>query len=275
MTVRSKTAWNNTIPIDVEDKQPRFGETSRRPTPTVPSFPSFLLQQRNGPGQRDYRVLLALTLLVLISFAFPPLNWLGAPCYSLIALWFTRVLGSSGNAHPWSDRSYQALGLFAVVSQWMWLITPVKLESSGIPLVTSWCLLVGWSVIRLVRALASETKVNERVLMGAAAGYLHLGLTAGLVMGAVETIQHGSFRPLTMASMMELSSDSVLMVSSSFAEINYYAFVCLTTVGYGDINPVLPLARMLSIATSIIGPLYLAVVMGVLIGRFSTDLKGD
>lgn len=184
--------------------------------------------------------------------------WLGAPCYSLIALWFTRVLG-----------------LFAVVSQWMWLITPVKLESSGIPLVTSWCLLVGWSVIRLVRALASETKVNERVLMGAAAGYLHLGLTAGLVMGAVETIQHGSFRPLTMASMMELSSDSVLMVSSSFAEINYYAFVCLTTVGYGDINPVLPLARMLSIATSIIGPLYLAVVMGVLIGRFSTDLKGN
>ena len=94
-------------------------------------------------------------------------------------------------------------------------------------------------------------------------------------MGAVETIQHGSFRPLSMASMMELSSDSVLMVSSSFAEINYYAFVCLTTVGYGDINPVLPLARMLSIATSIIGPLYLAVVMGVLIGRFSTDLKGD
>lgn len=71
----------------------------------MPSFPSFLLQQRNGPGQRDYRVLLALTLLVLISFAFPPLNWLGAPCYSLIALWFTRVLG-----------------LFAVVSQWMWLI---------------------------------------------------------------------------------------------------------------------------------------------------------
>ena len=62
--------------------------------------------------------------------------WLGAPCYSLIALWFTRVLG-----------------LFAVVSQWMWLISPVKR--------------VGWSVIRLVRALASETKVNERILMGA------------------------------------------------------------------------------------------------------------
>ena len=80
MTARSKTAWNNTIPIDVEDKQLRRCETSRRPTPTVPSLPSFLLQQRNGPGQRGYGVLLALTLLVLISFRVPPRNWLGAPC---------------------------------------------------------------------------------------------------------------------------------------------------------------------------------------------------
>jgi hypothetical protein len=78
-----------------------------------------------------------------------------------------------------------------------------------------------------------------------------------------------------MASMMEVSSDSVLMVSSSFAEINYYAFVCLTTVGYGDINPMLPLARMLSIVTSIIGPLYLAVVMGVLIARFTSELQEE
>lgn len=231
--------------------------------------------RHNPEAPKNYRVLLVLTLVVLASFAFPSVNWLGPPCYSLMALWFTRVLGESGGRRRWSDRLYQALGILAVVAQWLWLITPIKVESSGIPLVASWCLLVGWSVIRLVRALAGEKLVNERVLMGAAAGYLHLGLTAGLVMGAVETIQHGSFRPLQMASMMEVSSDSVLMVSSSFAEINYYAFVCLTTVGYGDINPMLPLARMLSIVTSIIGPLYLAVVMGVLIARFTSELQED
>ena len=60
---------------------------------------------------------------------------------------------------------------------------------------------------------------------------------------------------------------SVIESSGAFAEINYFAFVCLTTVGFGDINPALPLARMLSVVTSIAGPLYLAVVMGVLIGR--------
>jgi hypothetical protein len=58
-----------------------------------------------------------------------------------------------------------------------------------------------------------------------------------------------------------------------FSTINYFAFVCLTTVGFGDIKPMLPLSRMVSVATSIAGPLYLAAVMGVLIGRFANNLE--
>ena len=59
---------------------------------------------------------------------------------------------------------------------------------------------------------------------------------------------------------------SVIESSGAFAETNYFAFVPHHR-GFGDINPALPLARMLSVVTSIAGPLYLAVVMGVLIGR--------
>ena len=51
--------------------------------------------------------------------------------------------------------------------------------------------------------------------------------------------------------------------------------MCLTTVGFGDINPMLPLSRMVSVVTSIAGPLYLAAVMGVLIGRFASSLDRD
>ena len=35
----------------------------------------------------------------------------------------------------------------------------------------------------------------------------------------------------------------------------------------------LPLSRMVSVATSVAGPLYLAAVMGVLIGRFDSSLE--
>ena len=47
---------------------------------------------------------------------------------------------------------------------------------------------MGWSVIRMVKRFAVEPRVNDALLMGATAGYLHIGLTTGLVMSALETI---------------------------------------------------------------------------------------
>ena len=88
-------------------------------------------------------------------------------------------------------------------------------------------------------------------------------------MSALETIQPGSFEPLVVDA---IEQGSVLAAAEAFSALNYYAFVCLKTVGFGDINLMLPLARMVSVATSIVGPLYLAAVMGVLIGRFASSL---
>ena len=215
------------------------------------------------------RLLLLFTLLVLVGFAFPRLIWTTHLGYSLIALLLTQVMVRDSQAPQWSDRLYRGLGLLAVLTMWLWLLTPLELIHSGVPLALSWSLLVGWSVIRLVKRFAEEPKVTESLLMGATAGYLHIGLTAGLVMSALETIQPGSFEPLTVA---DAADSSVLAAAHAFSAINYHAFVCLTTVGFGDINPMLPLSRMVSVVLSITGPLYLAAVMGVLIGRFASSL---
>lgn len=59
------------------------------------------------------------------------------------------------------------------------------------------------------------------------------------------------------------------MWSLDFTRIHYFAFVSLTTVGYGDIIPGTPPAQMASVALSICGPLYLAIVMGLLISRYT------
>ena len=91
-------------------------------------------------------------------------------------------------------------------------------------------------------------------------------------MSALETIQPGSFAPLELAG---IGDSSVLATARIFSAINYYAFVCLTTVGFGDISPMRPLARMVSVATSVAGPLYLAAVMGVLIGRYASSLDRE
>ncbi|NDD68564.1 MAG: two pore domain potassium channel family protein [Synechococcaceae bacterium WB9_4xC_028] len=221
-----------------------------------------------------YELLLSLCLLVLVSFAFPQLSWLGTIGYSLIALLLTQlVMIRKPRLSRW-DRLYRLLGVIALAAQWIWVITPLRMVNTGVPLVLSWSLLVGWSVVRLVDRLSQEKRVTAGMLMGAAAGYLLLGLTSGLVMSAVETIQPGSFEPLDLPTDSSLGGDlSVLMTPGIFAKINYFAFVCLTTVGFGDINPMLPLSRMLSVTTSIAGPLYLAVVMGVLISRYTGDVE--
>ena len=40
--------------------------------------------------------------------------------------------------------------------------------------------------------------------------------------------------------MANVGDSSVLASARLFSAINYYAFVCLTTVGFGDISPMLP-----------------------------------
>ena len=222
--------------------------------------------------QRDdtqLKLLLLFTLIATVGFAFPRLDWVTYIGYTLVALLLTQVMVGSSKAPNWRDALYRGLGLMAVVTMWLWLLTPLELIYSGMPLALSWSVLVGWSVIRLVTRFANTRRVTEALLMGATAGYLHIGLAAGLVMSALETIQPGSFQPLEMAN---VGDTSVLANARIFSALNYYAFVCLTTVGFGDISPMLPLSRMVSVATSVAGPLYLAAVMGVLIGRFASSL---
>jgi voltage-gated potassium channel Kch len=54
-----------------------------------------------------------------------------------------------------------------------------------------------------------------------------------------------------------------------FARLNYFAFITLTTTGYGDVLPVTQAAQLTSVMVAVIGQIYLAVVMGVLISRFT------
>ena len=72
--------------------------------------------------------------------------------------------------------------------------------------------------------------------------------------------------------MANVGDSRVLASASLFSAINYYSFACLTTVGFGDISPMLPPSRMVSVATSVAGLPYLAAVMGVQIGRSASSL---
>lgn len=224
---------------------------------------------RSCRSRHQYKWLLLSTVAVMTGMAVPEPVDTTHISYSVVAVLLTQVMLRNEQSPRVMELIYRGLGALAVVSLWIWLLTPADMIYSGVPIALSWSLLVGWSTVRLIRKLARESRVDGNVLMGATAGYLHIGLTAALVMSAVESIQPGSF---TTTEHLGLATESLRQATGGFSELNYFAFSCLATVGFGDISPTLPLSRMLSVATSVIGPLYLATIMGILIGRYSQCL---
>lgn len=111
--------------------------------------------------------------------------------------------------------------------------------------------------LKLVMLLARVPRVNARVMAGAAAGYIYLGLTGGLVAAALQVMVPGTFS-------LGLSIGHELLVD----RLTYFSFVVLAGLGLGDVLPHNPLGERFVILLSLSGTLYLALLMGLLIGRF-------
>jgi hypothetical protein len=97
-------------------------------------------------------------------------------------------------------------------------------------------------------------------IFGAVCGYLLLGIIWSLLYHAVETASPGSFAvpapPAGQTAAGQVSRDA----------LSYYSFITLSTVGYGDVTPITPLARTLAWIEAIAGQFYLAVLVAGLVG---------
>jgi len=58
----------------------------------------------------------------------------------------------------------------------------------------------------------------------------------------------------------------------NFANVAYFSFVTLTTLGYGDISPLVPVARFLVYMEAIVGVFYMAILVASIIGIRISDL---
>jgi voltage-gated potassium channel len=58
------------------------------------------------------------------------------------------------------------------------------------------------------------------------------------------------------------------------ADMTYFSLVTLATVGYGDILPVTNTARMLAMFQAVVGQFYVAVVVAMFVGMYSSQPRG-
>lgn len=115
------------------------------------------------------------------------------------------------------------------------------------------------TVVVILRDVNRAREVALDTIYGALCGYLFTGLLFAHLYSLVEVLQPGSFRSDAFA--VDLASDRRHYL------LAYFSYVTLATVGYGDITPSSDTARGLSVVEAIVGQFYIAVLVGVLIGK--------
>jgi len=250
-------------------------------------------RSRSQLRHRFYRHLFVMTFVLVVMMAMPTqvfrIHLVGGVLLQLLMLAelgqiipkFRDPLSAWRPADLRSALFYRAIGMTGLAAMLVWMFTPARSIATSLPVLVLLTVFVCWSVQRLLRLLGREATVNREVISGAVAGYLLLGISGGLLLTVIETLQPGSFQNLVQEGrhirdhLIPHAMLDHLIWDLDYSRINYFAFVSLTTVGYGDIVPVKPLAEMVSVLISIAGPLYLAMVMGLLISRFTIEVQSQ
>ena len=116
-------------------------------------------------------------------------------------------------------------------------------------------LLVGAVVIWVVaRAVFAPGRVTYHRVIGAVLLYLGIGFVFVALYCLADLLFPGSFTGMSVVDDLMMPSDFV-----------YFSFTILTTVGFGDIVPVHPLARSLCNVEAILGQLYPATLLAYLV----------
>lgn len=120
------------------------------------------------------------------------------------------------------------------------------------------------SVVVVVRIIAHQ-RVTSQTVIGAVCGYLLIGYV--FTFGYLVLV---FFDPTAIAiNGQPLGVERVTNIGEHLAELFYFSFVSLTTVGYGDIVPVRPAARSLVVVEILTGQLYLAAFVARLVGSMN------
>jgi voltage-gated potassium channel len=114
--------------------------------------------------------------------------------------------------------------------------------------------------VTLQQVVLGPGDVTLNRLVGALCLYLLLGVLWAVLFGMVELVEPSAF-------------DYGAGVSDDLLEhFMYYSFVTLTTLGYGDVTPIHPVARTLAYLEAVVGQLYVAVLVASLVARHVAGL---
>jgi hypothetical protein len=206
-----------------------------------------------------FRNYLAITLaLVGFLLAAPWLSGAEHGEFALSLLWIAVTVSvvALSRPRPWERSAALAVGaLFALVQ--------LADHGRGDPLaqgLQSLCALaLLLAALRvLLRHLWSATQVRGNEILAAISLMLLLALLWGALYDGLARLP---LEPQAFAGLSPRESSTGFFQDARSSELVYFSLVTLTTVGYGDITPLHPLARSLAALEALCGQLYVAILV--------------
>lgn len=215
------------------------------------------IMERLGLGR--YAVLLTGLLLLLILHPLLGAGSSGNSVWRVLMTWILLACLHAVSERKWVFRAGAVLLLPSLIDSWDFLSLDTwgGLAATFFPPI--FFLYLSMVIfIDLVRA----RRITMDILVGSACVYLLMGLTYALFYALIERFLPGS---ISISDTARAHLDAELH-AGYVSELLYFSFSTQTTVGYGDITPVRPLARSLAMIQAVEGQFYIAIMVGRLVG---------
>ena len=109
-------------------------------------------------------------------------------------------------------------------------------------------------IYQIFNQILSSKRISADVIFGALTIYILFGMLAGESNQLIYFLDNDAF--------------TGNISDAAKSDLRYYSFVTMTTLGYGDIAPVSPMARAVAVFYSLTGQLYLAVIVALIVGKY-------
>ena len=201
-----------------------------------------------GLGHFEY-LFLALILSVLIKPFFKGYVGIQILTNLLFTVIYLAAVFTASNTPKLLKLSI-AIVVPAILFTWLAYVfpsTPLDLIKKGFSL-----LFFIYTVLLLLLYLVRQEKITRSVLMCAMSTYFLMAMMWASAYSLLESVFPGSFQNIN--------------AQDPSGDFFYFSFVTITTLGYGDILPLTAKAKALVIIETILGQLYVAIMIARLVG---------
>ncbi|HBK08786.1 MAG TPA: ion transporter [Acetobacteraceae bacterium] len=208
---------------------------------------------------RDYALTAFLALEALILFVASPLSAMGVRfpliagglLFGLLLLAIVLISRSTG------ARILASVAVALAIGGALFRIYHPSLVTVWLGHFAVVAALLAISVV-IAQAVFAPGRITHHRLEGAVILYLNIALIFTSIFRLILELNPGAFARIPVQA-TEVAADSVML---------YFSFTTLTSTGFGEILPLDPFARSMANLESVLGQLYLVVLLGRLVGMY-------